>query len=164
MAGRLIKIARRGAAFAPMDEVAQATITIEAGLEGDHKGRKFPRRQITILAREAWDDALAELSRAAGHDVLLPWTARRANLLVDGIRLPRARGAVLRIGDVTLEVAGQTKPCHRMDEAYPGLLKALHPHWRGGVTARVLQRGTITLGDTVDIIRAPPDEKPPRLP
>ena len=87
-------------------------ITTEAGLEGDFKGGKYPFRQITVLAREDWEEALAELGAPD-----LPWTARRANLLVAGVALPRAKGGLVRIGPVLLEVTGQTYPCARMEEA-----------------------------------------------
>jgi MOSC domain-containing protein YiiM len=42
-----------------------------------------------------------------------------------------------------------------MDAAHAGLLKALFPDWRGGVTCRVLEGGVITLGDRVEILSAP---------
>jgi MOSC domain-containing protein YiiM len=161
--GRLTGIARRNAVRAPMEEIDAGEITVEHGLEGDHKGPKFPRRRITVLAREAWEVALAELTDADGKPVRLPWTARRANLLVDGIRLPRARGAILRIGPIKLEVTYPTQPCRRMDEAFPGLLKALHPNWRGGVTCQVLEGGPVKIGDDVEVLFAPP-EKVVRLP
>jgi MOSC domain-containing protein YiiM len=156
-AGRLIGIARRDAVRAPMEEILAGSITVDRGLEGDHKGPKFPRRRITVLAREAWEEALAELGAADGAPVTLPWTVRRANLLVEGVRLPRARGAILRVGPVTLEVTHPTQPCQRMEEAYPGLLKALHPDWRGGVTCQVLAGGTVRVGDAVAVLHAPPE-------
>jgi MOSC domain-containing protein YiiM len=146
-----------------MEEVTAGTITVEGGLEGDHKGPKFPKRRITVLAVEAWREALAELRDADGDAVSLPWTVRRANLLVEGIRLPRARGGVLRVGSVKLEVTYPTQPCRRMEEAFPGLLKALHPDWRGGVTCRVLEGGRVTVGDEVEVLISPP-EREMRLP
>ena len=146
-----------------MEEIAQAAITIERGLEGDHKGAKFPRRQVSVLALEDWRAALAELSDLAGA-VELPWTARRANLLVEGVRLPRAIGARLRIGSVLIEVTAQTYPCGRMDEAHPGLLKALAQEWRGGVTGRVVEGGLIAIGDPATVVFSPPEELVPRLP
>jgi MOSC domain-containing protein YiiM len=95
--------------------------------------------------------------------VELPWTTRRANLLVEGVRLPRARGGILQIGPVKLEVTNQTVPCSRMDEAFGGLMKALYPEWRGGVTCAVLEGGDVALGDAVDVLVSPP-EIVPRLP
>ena len=160
--GRLEGITRRDARRAPMEEIETGEITLERGLAGDHKGPKFPRRQITVLAIEDWQAALDDLTDLAGP-VVLPWTARRANLLVSGVRLPRARGAQLQIGAVSLEVTAQTVPCRRMDEAHQGLLRALHPDWRGGVTCRVLMGGTISIGDGVRVT-ASPAEHVVRLP
>jgi MOSC domain-containing protein YiiM len=156
--GRLIAIARRSATRAPMQEIAAATISLETGLEGDCKGAKYPRRQITLLEREAWDAAVAEFA-----DARLPWTVRRANLLVEGLRLPRAVGGILAIGAVRLEITAQTYPCRRMTAAHVGLLTALAKHWRGGVTCRVQQGGNIALGDPVQILWRPPEIRP-RLP
>jgi len=161
--GRLIGIARRPERRAPMEEIDAGEIGVESGLEGDHKGPKFPRRRITVLAIEDWRRALAELSDLAGP-VPLPWTVRRANLLVEGVRLPRAAGAILEIGPVALEVTFPTQPCRRMDEAHPGLLKALHPDWRGGVTCRVLAGGHVRLGDVARVVSSPPERGRLRLP
>ena len=149
----LIGIARRGAPRAPMEELEFGVVTTAEGLVGDHKGVKFPRRQITVLAREAWAQALAELTDLAGP-VPLPWTTRRANLLVEGLALPRGSGSLLRVGPLLLEVTAQTYPCRRMEQAHQGLLRALAPDWRGGVTTRVLEGGTIRLGDAVTVVRS----------
>jgi MOSC domain-containing protein YiiM len=157
-AGRLIGIARRAKTRAPMQEIEQGTISIAAGLEGDFKGAKYPNRQVTVLAREDWQAALAALG--AGD---LPWTARRANLLVADVALPRAAGAILRIGPLRLEVTAQTYPCARMEEVRAGLLKALAKAWRGGVTCRVLEGGAIAIGDPVEVLVRPPEAKS-RLP
>ena len=81
----------------------------------------------------------------------MPWTARRANLLVRGVELPKAAGAVIAIGDVRLQVMLETDPCSRMEEQCPGLREALTPDWRGGVCCRVLTGGTVSAGDVVTI-------------
>ena len=49
---QLIGIARRGAPRAPMEELELGVVTTAEGLAGDHKGLKFPRRQITVMSRE----------------------------------------------------------------------------------------------------------------
>ena len=160
--GRLIGIARRARSRSPMDTLVAGHITVASGLEGDARGAKFPTRQITVLAREDWEAALADLAGIAGPPEL-DWTTRRANLLVEGVRLPRAKGATLAIGSVVLCVTGQTNPCHRMDEAHRGLLSALNPYWRGGVTCRVENGGAIAVGDHVRVLSSPP-ERVVRLP
>jgi MOSC domain-containing protein YiiM len=158
MSGRLIGIARRDAHRAPMEELQVGSVSIERGLERDHKGAKFPRRQITVMSIEAWQAANAELADLAGS-ALLPWTTRRANFLVEGVELPRAKGGLLKIGPVELEVTDQTVPCGRMDEAHKGLLKALRSDWRGGVTCRVVQGGMVEIGEAVEILLSPPEHR-----
>lgn len=145
-----------------MIEMTSGEITIEAGLVGDARGAKYRSRQITILASEDWNAALDALTDLAGRPAL-PWTVRRANLLVAGLRLPRARGAVLTVGPARLEVTGQTFPCSRMEAAHPGLLSALAPDWRGGVTCRVLTGGPVAIGTPVTVVSSP-REVTPRLP
>jgi MOSC domain-containing protein YiiM len=160
--GRLIGIADRPARRAPMQTVEAALIEAGGGVEHDHKGKKFPRRGVTLLAREAWEAALADLAKVGNaHD--LPWTARRANLLIEGVELPRALGGVVKIGPVVLEITYPTTPCKRMDEARDGLMRALYPEWRGGVTCRVLEGGRVAIGDPVAVLVSPP-ERTIRLP
>ena len=154
--GRLLGIARHLGRRAPMEELPQAAITVAAGLEGCTRGAKYKTRQITVLAREDWEAALAGLTQGdLVGPVNLPWTVRRANLFVEGVRLPRAKGGILQIGAVILEITGQTNPCNRMEEAHRGLLSALHPAWRGGVTCRVREDGRVRIGDAVEVLVAP---------
>lgn len=151
--GTVIGLARRTVSGAPMEEIEKGEVTLGRGLDGDCKGVKFPTRQLTILALEDWRLACAALT----PPIALPWTVRRANVLVSGIRLPRARGAVLAIGELRLEVTAQTFPCGKMERAHAGLLKALGPDWRGGVTCRVLTGGRIAVGDRTEVLRSPPE-------
>ncbi len=142
--GRLAAIARKPGRGAPMEEIAQARITAAAGMEGDPLGQPGPR-QVTVVAKEDWAAACADL----GAEV--PWTLRRANLLVEGVELPRNLGARLNIGDVVLEVSGETAPCERMDEGHRGLRAALAPEWRGGCSCRVVAGGDVSVGDAVAV-------------
>ena len=160
--GRLIGIARRPAPRARMQELDCVDVLVGAGLEGDHKGLKFPNRGVTILSREAWEIAIATLADLAGP-VALPWTVRRANFLIEGCALPRARGAILTVGALRLEVTAQTYPCRRMEQAHPGLMKALAPDWRGGVCCRVLTGGRVELASPFTLISSPTPHFP-RLP
>ncbi len=160
--GTLIGIARRQKPRAPMEIVTHVAVAVGGGLEGDHKGLKFPRRGVTLLSREAWAAAIEELTDLAGA-VPLPWTARRSNLLVEGVVLPATRGAIIHIGAVHLEVTDETWPCRRMEQTHTGLLKALAKDARGGVTCRVVEGGSIRIGDEIVIVLRPPAHRP-RLP
>ena len=161
--GRLAGIAVRPARRAPVVELQAAEIAVGAGLAGDHAGKR-PLRLVTIIERESWVEACAALSPAADPVGGLPWTVRRANLLTEGVRLPRAAGGVVRVGRAVLEITGQTYPCSRMEEARPGLLKALASDWRGGVLCAVIEGGGVAIGDEVEILKAPPERPRPYLP
>ena len=141
----LIGIARKSKSHAPMETLDQVQVSTELGVDGDYRG-KLRRRQVTILAGEGWNAAINEIGKPD-----LPWTTRRANLFVRGIDLPREKGRKLVIGSVTFEITGETDPCHRMDDAAPGLKDAMTPDWRGGVTCRVIESGELAIGDQVTI-------------
>ena len=145
-----------------MKTASAVEITEGGGLVGDHAG-KYPDRLVTVLARESWDSALGALQPALESGEAFEWTVRRANLLTEGVELPRAEGGVIQIGGVVLQVTGQTWPCKRMEEARSGLLKALAKEWRGGVTCKVSTPGHVSLDDPVEILLSPP-EKVRRLP
>ena len=140
--GRLTGIARRAAKRAPMQTLDHAEISRATGVALDFRG-KPGSRQVTVLSAAAWQEACAEVGRD------LPWTTRRANLLVDGIELPKTPGAIIRIGGARLKITGEVDPCSRMEEQCPGLKAALQPDWRGGVTCTVLDGGTVAVGDEV---------------
>jgi len=141
--GSLAGIALRERTFAELREAASAEVT-EAGLEGDSRSRgSTDERRIVLLFRSQWREACDQLGAA------LPWTARRANLLVDGLPNPGVRRRRIWIGDLLLEVTGECDPCSRMDGVHPGLRAALAPGLRGGLTCRVRCGGSIRVGDSV---------------
>ena len=163
MSGTVAGLARREKSRLPMEEVAVAMLRPDVGFLGDCKGLRFPDRQVTVIAAEDWQAALLDLAGPAGPPAL-PWTARRANVLVEGLKLPRGKGSVLSLGDCLLEVTAETNPCSRMEEAWPGLREALAPGWRGGVTCKVLMGGPVSIGDAARIVKAAPERKRIALP
>lgn len=132
-----LKRFRRG----PMDSVSESLARQDQGLAGN--ANQGGKRQVTVITREAFDAVATDLGREVDP------SARRANLMVSGIDLQNSRGRVLRVGHLRLLVQGETRPCERMDEALPGLRKALDPDWRGGIYATVLEDARIKVGDPV---------------
>jgi MOSC domain-containing protein YiiM len=145
----LLGIATRAAPKSPMEEAPAARITSEGGVGSDYRG-KPGRRQVTVMTRGGWEAACAELGGGS-----LPWTTRRANLFVEGLELQGKVGYDLRIGDAVLTISGETRPCERMNQAHPGLMRALDPEWRAGVTCRVIRSGDVSVGCEVILSRNP---------
>ncbi len=145
-AGTLAAIATHATPGACMVERDAAELRPGVGVVGDVPGRA-PAREVTVVDRAAWRSACEEL----GQEV--PWTARRANLLVTGLDLRASAGCELRIGAARLRVTGETLPCRIMDRQRAGLRRALEPDWRGGATCTVLAGGTVAVGNAVELIR-----------
>jgi peptide-methionine (R)-S-oxide reductase len=124
-----------------MDPAAEATLVPGRGIPGN--ADQGGRRQVTIIAKEAWERATAPLG------VVVDPSARRANLMVSGIPLQRTRGRILQVGPTRILVHGETTPCELMDEARIGLRAALEPNWNGGVFGEILVGGRIQIGDRV---------------
>jgi MOSC domain-containing protein YiiM len=124
-----------------MDALDVGELIAGEGLAGS-VGRSR-RRQVTIIEREVWDRVQEELQAA------IPYSARRANLMISGIRLEETRDQVLRIGSTLVRIGGHTTPCERMDEACEGLRAKLEPHWGGGAFGQVIRGGIVRIGDEV---------------
>ena len=126
----------------PMDAVPELRVSSDSGIIGGEDRSR--RRQITLIEREVWDRLMREL----GGDT--DPSARRANVLLTGIRLANTRGRVLRLGEARLAIGGELTPCERMDEVLPGLRAAMRPDWGGGAFAQVLGDALIHVGDAAE--------------
>lgn len=132
-----IKRAHRG----PMDPATRAVLEPGAGILGN--ADRGGKRQVTIIDADTWDGVQQGLGTRVDP------AARRANLMVRGLRLAETRGQVLRVGTCRIRIHGETRPCERMDEAHEGLRAALAPNWGGGVYGEVLDAAAIAVGDKV---------------
>ncbi|MGY2894268.1 MOSC domain-containing protein [Deinococcus sp. UYEF24] len=103
------------------------------------------KRQVTLIQAEH----LPVIAALAGLPEVAPETLRR-NIVVSGLPLLALKDRRFRLGSeeggwVLLEGTGECHPCSRMEEALgPGGYNAVRGH--GGITARVLEGGTIALG------------------
>ena len=81
------------------------------------------------------------------------WTRR--NLVVSGINLLAFNNKQFQIGeDLVLEMTGYCHPCTRMEENLgAGGYNAMRGH--GGITAKVIRSGVISLGDEVSLVVPP---------
>jgi MOSC domain-containing protein YiiM len=115
------------------------------GLEGDHRVGKTPgsARQVTLISREY----IEAICRHTGHEHIDPALLRR-NLVISGINMNLLRHQRLQIGEVVLETTALCHPCSRMDEALgPGGAAAMFGY--GGLCAKVVQGGRVSVGDQV---------------
>jgi len=139
--GRIERIWIKRAKGGPMDATSRAQAVAGRGLAGN--ADQGGRRQVTIIEHDVWDRLRAEF------DARVEPAMRRANVLVSGVALRETRGRILQLGPVRVRVLGETRPCEQMDDAVPGLRRALQPEWRGGVFGEFLDDGEIAVGDAV---------------
>jgi len=150
--GLLAGIARHDRPKGPMETVDHVAVTAAEGVQGDYRGalaasKPSRKRQVSLVEAECVSVAMAE----AG--AVLDWSDCRRNLLLQGIRLPRAAGTRVQVGSsLVLEITCECDPCERMDALHPGLRAAMTPDWRGGFCSRVIEDGEIAVGDVVRIL------------
>jgi MOSC domain-containing protein YiiM len=151
LTGRLAGIARHDRPKGPIETLERVAVTARAGVEGDFRGLRAAakpgrKRQVSLIEAESVRTAMAEAGAR------LDWSDCR-NLLVEGLRLPRAEGARVQIGaSLVIEITCECDPCERMDALHDGLRAALTPDWRGGVLGRVIEDGEIAIDDEIRVL------------
>ncbi len=124
-----------------MREAQECRVRVNTGI--DTENRKPGTRSVTFLSVERWTDVCRDLGAE------IPWHARRANFLIEGLDLAATIGRTITIGEVRVLIHGETKPCPIMDQQHQGLRNALKKDGRGGVFGQVLTEGVIRVGDPV---------------
>lgn len=123
-------------------DVNTAHFSVEWGIDGDAHAGKW-HRQISLLSADK-----IEAFNARGANVIPG--AFGENLVVKGFdfrALPV--GTLLRCGDVLLEMTQIGKECHSHCEIYKKMGECIMP--REGVFARVIEPGSISVGDEMSI-------------
>ncbi len=139
----LLRTERRGA----VDAVADVEAVAGRGLLGDRRAEAGTRCGRAAAGDAGAGGAPRASLRLLDRDGIDPAVLRR-NLVVSGINLLALKDATFTVGEVVLEGTGPRHPCSRMEEALePGGYSAMRGH--GGITARVVEGGTIYAGDAV---------------
>lgn len=158
--GRIQAIYLRPARDVPVRAVDHVEAIAGLGLRGDRSsarsgiGGEVSRRQVTLIQAEH----LPVIAALTGRDIN-PADLRR-NLVVSGLNLLAAKSLFadqtlhVRVGvEVVLAFTGPCEPCSKMERVLgPGGYNAMRGH--GGVTARVVQSGWVSVGDKVSVVTA----------
>jgi MOSC domain-containing protein YiiM len=130
----------------PMVEIQSVEAMEDCGLAGDRyadrRNRKSPDYQVTLIEVENID-AFGKISGVwlAAHEP-------RRNVVTRGISLNELCGKRFWVGRVELEGLELCEPCALFAKrTHPDVLRFfLH---KGGLRARILQRGIFSVGDSV---------------
>lgn len=152
-------------ASAPMQALAEVEALAGQGLAGDRylKGVGFysarptdpGAREVTLIESE-----VLELLAAEQRLALSPNEHRR-NLTTRGVRLNELRGRRFHVGAVLLEGVRDCPPCEHLEELVrkPVLRPLVN---RGGLRARILEGGTIKVGDPIQVAAPAAGDETPR--
>lgn len=140
--GKVIAVCTSDRRGIQKQDVCSGHFDVDWGISGDAHAGKW-HRQVSLLSA---DKIAAFNEKGAG---VVPG-AFGENLVVEGFdfrALPV--GTLLRCGDVLLEMTQIGKECHSHCEIYKKMGDCIMP--REGVFARVLEPGTISVGDEMTI-------------
>lgn len=144
--GRLEWIGLRTERRGSVDIVQATNARAGFGLEGDRtaKGRGGSKRQVTLIQHEHFSVLSSFVGRSIQPEQL------RRNLVISGINLLALKGVRFRVGEALLEGTGPCAPCSRMEEVLGrGGYNAMRGH--GGITAIILESGSLNVGDQVRV-------------
>ena len=143
--GKLQWIGIRPERKAPMIELNSAEAIAGRGLVGDRYNSKNGRRQVTLIQGEH----LTAIASLLNKDQVAPALLRR-NLVVTGINLIALKDKQFRVGEALLEYTGLCHPCSAMEATFgAGGYNAIRGH--GGITAKIIESGTLQIGNSVRV-------------
>ncbi|MGI4946171.1 MAG: MOSC domain-containing protein [Janthinobacterium lividum] len=142
--GRVTWIGLRPARHAVMVMPPALRLAPEDGAVGDHySSRTGAARGVTLIEQECLAAIFSYLGAGSPDPQLL-----RRNIVTSGINLDALRERRFQVGGAVLEHTGACHPCSRMEALLgPGGYNAVRG--RGGVTARVVSAGEVSVGDAV---------------
>ena len=143
--GKIEWIGLRPAKKKDLVSSTEATVDLKVGLVGDHFKSVRKKRQITLIQKEHLDFVSKTMKKTKKE---IPFLTRR-NIVVSNLNLLALKEKQFKLGDeVVLEFTALCHPCSRMeDNLGAGGLNAMRGH--GGICAKVINGGTIKVGDTI---------------
>ena len=152
-AGTLTKIHITTEESGPLGTVANALAVAGRGIEGDRyfgepagDGKyNSSDRAATLIEAEAIEGAIRD------YGIELSSGETRRNLVTRGVALNHLVGRRFKVGQATLEGVELCEPCGHLEAlTRKGVRKAL-VH-RGGLRARIIEGGLMSVGDTVELL------------
>lgn len=139
----------------PMQLVASSHAIVDAGLQGDRYSeaggfwKATDACQVTLISEDDLNQA------KQGRSVLLQDKLdngnHRRNLVVGGIKTKQLQDKTFRIGQAVFRYHKPRPPCAYLEKVEgQGLSRALGK--RSGVCLYVIEGGTLSIGDTIEII------------
>jgi MOSC domain-containing protein YiiM len=145
--GQIVWMGVRPGTRKEVEPVEKTIARVGMGLDGDRfKGTPDSKRQVTFIQGEHLDAVASFLGLVQIDPALV-----RRNIVVRGINLSALKGKKFKVGDAVFEMSGFCYPCSRMEEVLgEGGYNAMRGH--GGILAKVLQEGSIQIGDQVMVL------------
>lgn len=141
--GKVVWIGIRPDRRIPLIEMQGVQAVQDYGLDGDRYQKKGGHRQVTLIQQEHLDSVASFLGKVKVD----PQDTRR-NIVVSGLNLLALKGKRFQIGEAVLEYSGDCHPCSRMEENLgTGGYNAMRG--LGGITAKVIVSGRISVNDSV---------------
>jgi MOSC domain-containing protein YiiM len=124
---------------APMEELDEAVVMDNFGLQGCAHARPGGKRQVLLMDGET----LREFGLAPG---IVRENVTTEGLDVNGLRL----GQRLRVGEVELQVSLVCDPCEQIEALRPGLEAVMRG--KRGMLCTVMRGGKLRRGDVIEAV------------
>jgi len=135
---KILNLFRAPKRRAAMEELREARLVENAGIDGCAHARPGGKRQVLLVDIET----LRTMGLAPG--------VIRENITTEGLDVSALKiGQKLRAGEVELQVSAVCEPCELMEEIRAGLMAELQG--RRGMLCRVLRGGEVKRGDSIEL-------------
>ncbi|MGC9356643.1 MAG: MOSC domain-containing protein [Anaerolineae bacterium] len=149
MKGKVVAVCVSEKKGTPKKDVGSGVLKVDWGLEGDAHAGKW-HRQVSLLAWES-----IEKMRARGLGVKAGSFAE--NITTRGLEIHTLPvGTRLKLGSALVEVTQIGKVCHDRCAIYHAAGDCVMP--REGIFVKILERGEVKTGDTVEVVSSPSRE------